>query len=111
VPRVVNPWVPVVAWAFVIFVLSSFPSLATGLGLWDVLLRKGAHLMEFAILGALLARATGAAAIAFALGVAYAGTDELHQHFVPGRDGNVLDVGIDAIGVLLGVSLYRRWRP
>ena len=110
-PRVVSLWLPVIAWAAVIFVLSSIPSLSTGLGAWDLLLRKGAHVFEFAILGVLLTRATGAVGAALALGIAYAATDEFHQEFVSGRNGNVLDVVIDALGVAAGVALYRRFRP
>lgn len=103
-------WLPVLAWAALIFVLSSVPSLSTGLGTWDLLLRKAAHLTEFAVLGALIVRAVGTPALAVVVSVAYAATDELHQHFVPGRHGDPLDVTIDAIGVILGVTLYRRWR-
>ena len=33
----------------------------------------------------------------------YACTDELHQTFVPGRDGNITDVGIDSMGALAGI--------
>jgi VanZ family protein len=102
-------WVPVVAWAAVIFALSSVSDLGTGLGTWDLVLRKLAHAAEFALLGLLLARALGRDRIAFALGVAYAVSDELHQHFVPGRVGAPLDVVIDAVGVGLGVLAWRRW--
>ena len=43
--------------AVVIFTLSSIPSISTGLGTWDTILRKGAHLAEYAVLGGLLYRA------------------------------------------------------
>jgi hypothetical protein len=43
----------------VIFAFSAVPSLGTGLGTWDLLLRKLAHATEYAILGALLLRAVG----------------------------------------------------
>ena len=102
-------WLPVVAWAALIFGLSSVSDLGTGLGTWDLVLRKLAHAGEFAVLGALLLRATGSARAAFAGGVAYAVSDELHQHFVPGRVGSPLDVAIDAVGVALGVLLWRRY--
>lgn len=36
----------------------------------------------------------------------YACSDELHQHFVEGRSGNIVDVGIDSIGIILGVTLF-----
>ena len=41
--------------------------------------------------------------IAWADGTIYAVTDEFHQTLVPGRSGEVLDVCIDAAGVLCGV--------
>jgi VanZ family protein len=106
--RLVTAWVPVVLWAGLIFGLSSIPSLSTGLGTWDLVLRKLAHTTEYAVLGLLLLRAVGSELPAFAMGVAYAATDELHQHFVPGRHGAVYDVAIDAFGVLLGVLAVRR---
>jgi VanZ family protein len=102
-------WLPVVVWAAVIFALSSIPSLSSGLGTWDLVLRKLAHMMEFAILGALLARALRGAPAAVLAGIAYAATDEWHQSFVRGRDGNVADVAIDAVGIIAGVIAWRRW--
>ena len=100
-------WLPVVAWAALIFALSSVPDLGTGLGGWDLLLRKLAHAAEYAVLGALLARATGRPRLAFALAVLYAISDELHQLAVPGRRGAALDVAIDAAGALTGIALWR----
>ena len=98
-------WAPVILWAGVIFTLSSIPSLSTGLGVWDEILRKGAHLTEYAILGALLLRALGRAVPAFLVGVSYAVTDEIHQHFVRGRHASPFDVAFDAAGVALGLLI------
>jgi VanZ family protein len=106
--RALTVWLPVFVWAGVIFTLSSIPHLGTDLGTWDTILRKGAHTTEYAILGVLLLRALGGAAAAFAAGVAYAITDEIHQLFVPGRHGSPLDVLIDAVGVGIGIALVRR---
>jgi hypothetical protein len=106
--RVVSAWLPVVLWAALIFGLSSIPSLGTGLGTWDLVLRKLAHTTEYAVLGFLLVRALGSELPAFAAGVAYAVSDEVHQHFVRGRHGAAYDVAIDAFGVLLGVLALRR---
>jgi VanZ family protein len=103
-------WVPVAAWAVVIFALSSVPALDSGLS-WDTPLRKAAHVTEYAILGALLLRALRRPVPAWLVGIAYAVTDEFHQHFVSGRNGNPVDVAIDALGLLLGVFVYRRLRP
>ncbi len=101
-------WAPVVLWAAVIFAFSSVPDLGTGLGTWDLVLRKIAHAGEFAVLGALLLRALGDELPAVGVGVAYAASDELHQHFVEGRVGAPLDVVIDSVGIAIGVLLYRR---
>ena len=107
-PRALSIWLPVLAWAVVIFTFSSIPSLSTGLGGWDTLLRKGAHMTEYAILGALLLRALGRVTPAIAAGIAYAATDELHQHFVRGRHAALLDLLVDAVGVALGILVLRR---
>jgi len=110
--RLLTVWLPVVVWAAVIFTFSSIPNLSTGLGTWDTILRKGAHLTEYAVLGGLLYRALGREALALATGIAYAATDELHQHFVSGRHSSPIDVAIDSTGVLIGVLVFvraRRW--
>jgi VanZ family protein len=105
--RALSVWLPVVVWAAVIFTFSSIPGLSTGLGTWDLLLRKAAHMTEYAILGALLLRALGRELPAFLVGVAYAATDEIHQHFVEGRHASALDVALDAVGVAVGIFLLR----
>jgi VanZ family protein len=102
-------WLPVVVWAAVIFAFSSVPSLGTGLGTWDTILRKCAHMAEFAILAILIARACGSVAWAFAGAVAYAATDEIHQLFVRGRHGSPVDVAIDAVGIAVGLAAFE-WR-
>ena len=102
-------WLPVVVWAAVIFAFSSVPSLGTGLGTWDLVLRKLAHLSEYAFLGLLLARAVRRPALAVGLAAAYAVTDEIHQTFVQGRHGAPLDVAIDTLGALVGVLVWSRW--
>jgi len=96
-------WGPVVVWAAVIFAFSSIPSLSSGLGTWDEVLRKGAHITEYAVLGLLLLRALGRVAPALVIGIAYAATDEVHQHFVSGRHSSPFDVAFDACGITLGL--------
>jgi VanZ family protein len=108
--RVLTVWLPVVAWAAVIFAFSSVPHLGTGLGTWDTVLRKGAHVAEYAVLGALLYRALAREALALTAGIAYAATDELHQHFVQGRHAAPVDVAIDAVGVAFGMLVWLRVR-
>ena len=108
--RTLTVWLPVFVWAAVIFAFSSIPSLSSGLGTWDTVLRKGAHITEYAILGLLLYRALEREAPALAAGIAYAATDELHQHFVSGRHASPVDVAIDAVGVSLGMLVWLRLR-
>jgi VanZ family protein len=103
-------WGPVLVWAGVIFAFSQVPSLGTGLGTWDLVLRKLAHLAEFAVLGALLQRALRRPLVALLLGSAYAATDELHQAFVRGRNASPVDWAIDTAGVALGVVALLLWR-
>jgi VanZ family protein len=110
--RALSFWLPVVVWAAVIFTLSSIPGLGTGLGVWDTVLRKAGHMTEFAIFGALLFRALGRELPAFVAGVAYAVTDEIHQHFVEGRHASALDVALDSVGVALGIyAAHRLLKP
>jgi VanZ family protein len=103
-----SAWLPALAWAALIFALSSIPHLGTGLGTWDTVLRKGAHVTEYAIFGLLLLRAVGRELPAFLLGVSYAITDEVHQHFVSGRHASPIDVAIDSAGILIGILFLSR---
>ena len=107
--RAISLWLPVIVWAAVIFTFSSIPGLGTGLGGVDTILRKGAHIAEYAIFGLLLLRAIGRELPALALGAAYAITDEIHQHFVGGRHASPIDVLIDTVGLALGIFLVRRF--
>lgn len=80
---------------------------------YQFIIRKTAHFSAYTILALL----TGAAVsqntkkyhyrlgIAFAFGVLYAVSDEIHQKFVPGRSGEIRDVLIDSAGVALGCLL------
>lgn len=85
--------------------------------MWDYPIRKLAHMTEFGILAVLiyfLMRYYGKFSVtkkkyvdAWLLTVCYACTDEFHQLFVPGRSGNLFDVGVDSTGALLAlVCLY-----
>jgi VanZ family protein len=108
--RALSLWVPVLLWAGIIFTLSSIPHLSSGLGTWDYVLRKGAHITEYAVLAALLLRALGREVPAFFAALAYAASDELHQHFVRGRHAAPVDVAIDAVGIAAGLVAWTRLR-
>ncbi|HEV2704521.1 MAG TPA: VanZ family protein [Pyrinomonadaceae bacterium] len=131
---------PVVVWMSVIFFASTgslsasntsrivrplllwlFPDITEeGLMQAHFLVRKGAHLTEYAILAMLAARAflTSANArlrhfwyaFALALVVAYALLDEFHQSFVQTRTGTIYDSLIDITGGACGLLLVWAWR-
>ncbi|MCK4613219.1 MAG: VanZ family protein, partial [Thermoplasmata archaeon] len=42
---------------------------------------------------------------AFILGSLYGVSDEIHQHFVPRRSSDVLDLVADFLGVLIGIGI------
>jgi VanZ family protein len=103
-------WLPVFLWAGLIFYLSAQPSLKSGMPWpYDFILRKGAHITEFAVLFLLFLRAFGshnfppkkALLWAFGLTILYAVSDELHQAFISGRVGALSDVAIDSLGTFL----------
>jgi len=104
---------PPLALMALIFLLSAQPDLSTGLGTWDLILRKGAHMAEFGLLWWLLWRATGHRhpLLAATATVLYGASDEWHQSFVEGRVGTPVDVLVDAAGVALAWVLSTRRRP
>jgi VanZ family protein len=55
-------------------------------------------------------RALGRETPAFLAGVAYAASDELHQHFVAGRHSSPIDLAIDTAGIALGLLAWLRVR-
>jgi len=103
----------VVVWAGIIFLFSATPSLGTGWGIWDTLLRKSAHIGEFAVLFLLVARAIrlhgfsnmNATLSGMGIALVYAVSDEYHQSFVPGRSAAVIDVLFDLAGILIAAAL------
>lgn len=111
-------WIPVIIWAGVIFTLSSIPDLESGLK-QDFILRKIAHILEFAILTFLIFRGLKQenlnikkiAIYSIIFAIFYALTDEYHQAFILGREGSLKDVGIDSIGILIaGLIWYYKKR-
>lgn len=104
-------WVPAIAWAALLFFLSSRESLpAPRLPHFD----KVAHFGAYLVLGALLALAADRSRlplwVAILLGIAYGASDEVHQMFVPGRTSSLGDLAADAAGVLVAVLCYARGR-
>lgn len=74
----------------------------------NLLVRKGAHMAEYAVLFLLYRRALSESGArrpglsALVLCALYATTDETHQAFVADRGPSVADVGIDTLGATMG---------
>jgi len=109
-------WILVFIWASFIFFLSHQPFLESGLSnQWDFILRKIAHITEYAILTWLLIRAlrgyqltpSQILLLAISLSFLYAMSDEYHQTFILGRQGVPRDVFIDSFGIFLGAWLSK----
>lgn len=111
-------WAPVVLWAAAIYTVSDVPNLRISDEFWNFVLRKAAHITEYFILTALLARAIAGTwvdlskksilSLAAAFSVLYAISDEIHQSFIPGRWGTLKDVLVDSCGIMIFVLIYRR---
>lgn len=102
-------WLPLVAWMGLIFCLSAQPDLPHPSNGWlDWLMSSVAHLLLFAVLAILWARALGQGRrswlTALALTLSYALSDEFHQIFVPGRHADPLDLAFDALGAVSGLA-------
>ena len=103
-------WLPALAWAGVIFMLSSQPVLPSPPGVND----KLAHAVAYGVLaaGCLLGATAGywqrvtrgTVGLALLLAVVYGASDEFHQIFVPGRTPDLADLLADTIGasIVLG---------
>jgi len=113
-------WVPPILWMGLIFFLSSRPDLPHYPdALVDHVLKKAGHVAEYAILAFLYLRALSEKPRririqpllgSFVLSSLYALSDEYHQTFVPGRNGDLVDMIIDALGALaalLAIHLRR----
>jgi len=127
-------WVPAVGWMCTIFSASTdamsnqhtsrffepflrslFPGITQErINQLHLLVRKGGHLTEYAILAVLLWWALGwwqevranrprRAVLCLLLAALYAASDEFHQSFVPSRGAAVTDVLIDTSGAALGL--------
>ena len=118
--KILRYWLPVILWMMVIFAFSGRQKVAlTDSYALSFLFFKILHLIEYIFLYVICYRAffnTGtrkdkAFLYAFIITLLYAMTDEIHQRFVPTREGRLRDVIIDAIGGGLGWILLTQWLP
>lgn len=124
----INPWLPVVVWAILIFVMSTSHFGADQTAAWiepilhwlipsaspDAVrtmhfwIRKLAHFTEYGILFLLLIRGPlrGHAVVALIACALYALLDEGHQSFVPNRTASLYDVALDCSGALFSNFMH-----
>ncbi len=117
--RFVFYWFPPLLWMVFIFTLSSQKSIsATHVYVYDFLIFKTLHMIEYAVLYLLLYRAFHNISIpknhqyAFSalIAVVFSLTDEFHQLFVSTRTGQIRDVFIDIVGMLIMYYIIRKVR-
>jgi VanZ family protein len=111
--RAILPFLPALAYAGLIFWLSSRPDPLPFVPRPWLSQDKVLHAVEYAVLGGLVVVALWLLRVrpgmALLLGVvlasAYGASDEIHQSFVPGRDADVLDWVADTLGAAAGAGL------
>lgn len=120
-----------ILWMIFIFIMSSFNSNDSSsqsgfivsilnyifkidnLELLSFIIRKLAHITEYLILGILMInclkdyRIKNLFIVSILLCILYSCTDEIHQLFVSGRCGSVIDVMIDSFGIILSIFIYK----
>jgi VanZ family protein len=82
--------------------------------LLEFIVKKSGHLFIFGVLAASIYWAIGGndkrtLILAWSASVLFAISDEYHQLLVPGRGSWVNDIGIDALGAIIGLFLLS-WR-
>jgi VanZ family protein len=133
--EILKAWLPVVLWMTLMIFGSTDPMSAehtsrflTPFLLWlnpdispaaiaeaHLLLRKAAHVIEYAILSGLLFRALRGlisgfwrrAAVALVPTLIFAAADEYHQSFIPSRTASLGDVFVDYGGAIAGIIICR----
>lgn len=112
-----NRWVPVILWMGGIYAISAnsdpfriVPQIVT---VPNEIIGRLAHVFEFAVLAVLVGRAvlegedirSRAATPIFLFSVSYGVFDELHQSWIPERAFQVFDLGLDILGIMIGLGL------
>ena len=114
VPFALFLWTATVGWMALIFIMSSVSDPLPPRGKvfdLDVNVFKLAHIVEYGVLGYLLAMSLAEARVlrptwwTMVLVVLFAISDEIHQSFVGGRTPLTSDILIDAIGGGIGTTL------
>ena len=115
----------VIIWMLIIFIMSSFNAVdsadqsnfivdiiarlfnISNIAKLTIIVRKIAHFSEYFILGLLLINLFKNNKKKYlyteVIGIIYAISDEIHQLFVPGRSGKIMDIIIDNTGIIIAI--------
>jgi VanZ family protein len=112
--ELIKRWGPAILVMGVIFIASNTSgSNIPSFGIFDLMVKKGGHMLGYAFLAASFFHGldngkrtqrsvfTGAVLLA----ILYAASDEFHQSFTPGRSPAIIDICIDTIGSIIGISV------
>lgn len=96
-------------WGAMIFTISSIPgSRVPILGITGI--DKIVHFVEYIILSILVFRSVNTRKLwLIPVLLLFALVDELHQKFIPGRDVEIIDLGVNFVGILSGWWAMRRF--
>jgi VanZ family protein len=109
---ILRSWAPAVFIMAVIFIASATPSKnIPNYGILDTLVKKGGHMLGYALLSMSYARGFRQKGwrqllISIACVYVFAMSDEFHQSFVSGRHPSMVDVGIDMAGAGLATLAF-----
>ncbi len=113
--KFIKYYLPAIIWVSIIFYFSSIPGLRySKSAVEEIILRKGAHFVEFSILVILLWRIFYLAHnikikkaywSALLLAIAYSISDEFHQSLVLGRAGKIIDVIFDSFSIIFSAEI------
>ena len=111
-------WLPLIAYCLLIYIQSSYPSpeRIPSFQFSDKVL----HFCAYAVMGILFYRAyqtlrfkdnvRNLMLLSVVSASLYGISDEIHQYFVPFRDGDILDAIANTLGALCGVYLYHLFK-
>ncbi len=102
-------WAYPVAVATLVFIASSRSAVESGIHVANF--DKVVHFSVYGLLGTLVLRALGGQRWGWAIvAVSLFGvSDEIHQHFTPGRSTELADWVADTLGATVAVTGYRQW--
>src|SRR5690349_8790493 len=120
--RLVKSWLPVIVWAALILSASNDTFSSDQSQGWltkllghqvsyalNIAVRKAGHVVAYGILGALAYRADRRFAVAIAVALLVAATDEWKQSMTMSRTGTPWDVLLDCAGASIGALAARKF--